>query len=79
MRRAKSAATRTSSDKRKQQEDHPMFHVAWDENTDENSIINWIYDKDGNQLRTEDDDDGQITAEDVKRKMERLHLNRYYF
>jgi len=42
-------------------------------NGDENSIINWIYD--GDILKTGDDDD-IVTVEDVKRKMEMLHLNR---
>lgn len=43
-------------------------------NGDENSIINWIYD--GDRLKTGDDEDEVITVEDVKRKMEMLHLNR---
>lgn len=44
------------------------------QNGDENSIINWIYD--GDRLKTGDDDDEIVTVEDVKRKMEMLHLNR---
>lgn len=44
------------------------------QNGDENSIINWIYD--GDRLKTGDDDDDVVTVEDVKRKMEMLHLNR---
>lgn len=44
------------------------------QNGDENSIINWIYD--GDRLKTGDDDDEVVTVEDVKRKMEMLHLNR---
>lgn len=43
------------------------------QNGDENSIINWIYD--GDRLKTGDEDD-IVTVEDVKRKMEMLHLNR---
>ncbi|KAL7022581.1 hypothetical protein ACKWTF_012298 [Chironomus riparius] len=75
VRRAKSAATRTSSDKRKSDE-NPLFHVAWEdvEQGDENSIINWIYD--GDRLKTGDADDEIVTVEDVKRKMEMFHLNR---
>lgn len=44
------------------------------QNGDENSIINWIYD--GDRLKTGDEDDEIVTVEDVKRKMEMLHLNR---
>lgn len=44
------------------------------QNGDENSIINWIYD--GDRLKTGDDEDDIVTVEDVKRKMEMLHLNR---
>ncbi|CAO1426317.1 unnamed protein product [Diamesa serratosioi] len=75
VRRAKSAAATRTLDKRTQDE-NPLFHVAWEdiENGDENSIINWIYD--GDRLKTGDDEDEVITVEDVKHKMEMLHLNR---
>jgi hypothetical protein len=42
---------------------------------DENSIINWIYDRDNDKLKTEDDDE-VVTVDEVRRKMENFHLNR---
>ncbi|CRK89237.1 CLUMA_CG002996, isoform A [Clunio marinus] len=76
VRRAKSAATRTSATDKRKSDEHPLCNLAWEdiENGDENSIINWIYD--GDRLKTGDDDDEIVTVEDVKRKMEMLHLNR---
>lgn len=53
---------------------YKTFIYIFKKNGDENSIINWIYD--GDRLKTGDDEDEVITVEDVKRKMEMLHLNR---
>lgn len=55
-------------------ETFPSFFFEFLKNGDENSIINWIYD--GDRLKMGDDEDEIVTVEDVKRKMEMLHLNR---
>lgn len=51
------------------------FFSCHQQKGDENSIINWIYDRDNDKLKTEEDDE-VVTVDEVKRKMEELHLNR---
>lgn len=51
------------------------FSPLFQQNGDENSIINWIYD--GDRLKMGDDDNEPMSVEDVRRKMEMFHLNRW--
>lgn len=72
MRRAKSAVARTPSGKKKSDK-HPLFAVAWDEikvKNKEMGITNDAFERD------QEMDDEIVTVEEVKRKMELLHLQR---
>lgn len=82
IRRAKSAVSRTTTDKPQLNENHPLFHMAWDTPTlitqsNENENDTYSINSAAEEIATSDADDNDApTVEEVKRHMELFHLRR---